>query len=336
VLYCADRHGGLPRALQGRDMRSRHVQITVNLEQIRQAAEQIRRMTGVKLIAVIKADAYGLGAVPVADALTDAVDEFAYFTLAEAREVGRPGLILGPPEGESAEYLELNLRPTISCLQDAERFAGLPVAVKVDTGMQRFGCRPEELSELLGRCRAVDIYTHATGVEAVEFFDRLTRGRPQWRHAACSSLLAHRQTWLEGVRPGLALYQGAMRVSTRLCQVKKTRGPAGYTGFDYPYVGVILAGYCHNLRPAPVLINGRRQRLLEVGMNTSFVSVDPEDRVGDEVVLLGDGLDETELGACLDCRPHEILCRYGSMGQRSYIPTGRRAVQVLGARATAL
>jgi alanine racemase len=317
-------------------MRSRHVQIIVNLEQIRQAAERIRRMTGVRLIAVIKADAYGLGAVPVADALADIADEFAYFTLAEAREVGRPGLVLGPPEGEPAEYLELNLRPTISCLEDAERFAGLPVAIKVDTGLQRFGCRPEQLCELLGRCRAVDIYTHATSVEAVEFFDQLTRGRPQWRHAACTFLLGHRQAWLEGVRPGLALYQGAMRVSTRLWQVRRTRGPAGYGGFDYPYVGVILAGYCHNLRPAPVLINGRRQRVLEVGMNCSFVSVDPEDRAGDEVVLLGDGLSETELAACLDCRPHEILCRYGSMGQRSYIPSTRRAGGIVRPRAIRL
>jgi len=239
-------------------MRSRHIQVTINLEQIRQAAERVRRLTGVKLIAVIKADAYGLGAVPVADGLAEVVDEFAYFTLQEAREVGRPGLVLGPPEGEPAEYRELNLRPTVSCLQDAERLAGLPVAVKVDTGMQRFGCCPDELGELLSCCRVVDIYTHATSVEAVRAFDELTREKGAWRHAACSSLLAHPQTWLEGVRPGLALYQGAMRVSTRLWCVKKTRGPAGYTGFDYPCVGVILAGYCHNLRPAPVLINGRR------------------------------------------------------------------------------
>jgi len=303
-------------------MRSRHVHVSVNLDSIRAAAEAIRLSTGVRLIAVIKADAYGLGAVPISEALATVVDEFAYFTIHEAREVGRPGIILGPPEGDPAEYRELNLRPCVTNRADAERFAGMPVAVKLDTGMQRFGCRAEDLEDLLNRCSAEDVFTHATGISSVRLLRDVCRCKSQWLHAASTSLLDCPEAWLDGVRPGLALYRGATRVTSRLAVVRETKGGVGYTRFNCPNVGVILAGYCHNLQKAPVVINGRRQQLLEIGMNTSFVSVDPRDRVGDEVVLLGEELGEAELAAHFGCREHEILCRYGSMGPRSYVKNG--------------
>jgi alanine racemase len=300
-------------------MRCRNVHVVVNLARVRAAAEAIRRQTGVRLIAVIKADAYGLGAAQVAGALSGAVHEFAYFSIHEAREVGRPGIVLGPPEGDAAQYHELNLRPAVATRADAERFAGIPVAVKLDTGMQRFGCRPEDLADLLARCQAQDVFTHAVGLPSTRLLREVCRGRSQWLHAASTSLLGNPEAWLDGVRPGLALYRGAVRVSTRLHSVRHTTGGVGYTQFEHPHVGVILAGYCNHLHQAPVLINGRRQRLLEVGMNTAFVSVDPSDHPGDEVVLLGDGLTEAELAARFDCREHEILCRYTAMGARSYI-----------------
>jgi alanine racemase len=306
-------------------MRSRHVHVTVNLDLVRAAAEGIRQSTGVRLIAVIKADAYGLGAVPISEALAAAVDEFAYFTIHEAREVGRAGIVLGPPEGDPAEYRELNLRPTVANRSDAARFAGMPVAVKLDTGMQRFGCRAEDLDDLLGRCNAEDIFTHATCLPSVRLLHDVCRCKPQWLHAASTSLLDCAEAWLDGVRPGLALYRGATRVTSRLVVVRETKGGVGYTQFTCPHVGVILAGYCNNVQKAPVYINGRRQQLLEIGMNTSFVSVDPRDRIGDEVVLLGEELPEAELAAHFGCREHEILCRYTSMGPRSYVKSGAGA-----------
>ena len=62
-------------------MRSPHVSVAINLDAVRHAGEQIRVQTGVALIAVIKADAYGLGAERVADTLAAIADEFAYFSL---------------------------------------------------------------------------------------------------------------------------------------------------------------------------------------------------------------------------------------------------------------
>lgn len=305
-------------------MRTPHVQVSINLDQVRASAERIRAQTRVGLIAVIKADAYGLGAPRVADTIGAVVSEFAYFAVNEAREVGRPGLVLGPPDAEPAEYRELNLRPAVTNLVAAERFRGMPVAIKVDTGMQRFGCPPEQLDELSSRCSVVDYFSHAVTVEATQRLRAACGGRGRPLHAAATCLLNRPESYFDAVRPGLALYQGAVRTSIRLQSVRNTAGPVGYTGFECPHVGIILAGYSNLLQRGPVMINGRRQSLLEVGMNTSFVSVDPSDKPGDEVVLLGDGLTEAALASHCGVREHEILCRYTAMGPRHYVSAGPR------------
>jgi alanine racemase len=306
-------------------MRSRHVVVSINLDRVRVSAERIRTTTGVPLIAVIKADAYGLGAARVADALAAVADDFAYFSIHEAREVGRPGLVLGPPEGDPAQYRELKLRPSITNRRAAEKFAGLPSAVNVDTGMQRFGCPVAEVDDLLRRSGADEAYTHTDDPLAVARLQQACGGRVRLLHAAASGLLDYPETWLDAVRPGVALYLGAMRVSTPLVAIRHTHGRVGYSGFECPLVGIILAGYSHYLRAGPVLINGQRQQVLEVGMNTSYVSVDPADHSGDEVVLLGDGLTEAELAEHFQTREHEILCRYSSMGMRQYEPAAMPA-----------
>ncbi len=328
------RGGGVPyTAAPNRDvrerqagMRSRHVSVVVDLDSVRSSAEQIKRQTGVDLIAVVKSDAYGLGAVRVADALCGVADDLAYFSIDEAREVGKPGLLIGPPPLDPAECAELRVRPSVGTREQARRFAGLPCAVNVDTGMQRFGCAPEELDELIDRSIVSEITTHAATQAAAEQFKRIVGDRPFRRHAASSSLLNCPTAWLDAVRPGVALYRGAVRVASRLYCVRATRGAVGYTGFECPRVGVILAGYSNGLRPTPVLINGRRQQILEVGMNTAFVSVDAADAAEDEVVLLGDGLTEMELAAHLRVREHEILCRYTGLGARRHARRGESVV----------
>lgn len=300
-------------------MRSKHTTVTIDLDRIRASAEAIRAKTRVSLIAVVKADAYGLGAVRVAEVLDSVADDLAYFTVHEAREVGRPGLVLGPPEGEPAEYRELQLRPAVSNRREAAKFAGLPVAINVDTGMQRFGCGVEEVDDLLRRSSTAEVFTHAGDLGSAETLRSLGTGRSLRLHAASTSLLDCSPAWLDAVRPGLALYEGAVRVSTRLVAVRATDGPVGYTGFECSRVGIILGGYSNHLHPGPVVINGRAQRILEVGMNTCFVSVDPADRTGDEVVLLGSELTEEQLGREFGVRPHEVLCRYTAMGVRQYV-----------------
>ncbi|MCG3126146.1 MAG: Alanine racemase [Phycisphaerae bacterium] len=303
-------------------MRSRHVSARVDLDRIRASAERIRASTGVELLAVVKADAYGLGAIRVADALAAVVDEFAYFSIDEAREVGRPGLVIGPADGEAAWHQELGVRPCVASVEQARRYASIGCALSVDTGMQRFGCPDGQIDEILAAAGgAIDeAMTHTARPEGARRLRELLGGRSMKLHAASSALLDTPDAWLDAVRPGVALYRGALRVSARLESVRQTHGPAGYTRFHCPRVGVILAGYSNFLREGPAVINGRRQQILEVGMNSSYVSVDAHDRVGDEVVLLGDELPEAVLAGFYCTREHEILCRYGAMGPRTYAP----------------
>ena len=86
--------------------------------------------------------------------------------------------------------------------------------------------------------------THATAVVHVErFTDALANASTiTCRHAAGSALLGEPAAWLDAVRPGLALYDDAVRVTARLVDVRESLGrPAGYTGFHADRYGVILA-----------------------------------------------------------------------------------------------
>ena len=300
-------------------MRSPSVQVIVDLGQVRASAESIRRRTGVRLIAVIKADAYGLGAEQVADTLADVADEFAYFYIDEARAIRRPGLVLGPPEGDPDEFRALKVRPAVSTIDAAEKFKDMPVAISVDVRMQRFGCPIDQIDLLAQRCNVSEYFCHAVQVESAMRLRAACGARGKPIHAAATDLLDHPEARLDAVRPGLALYRGAVRVRTRLHTVRPTAGPVGYGGFQHSPVGIILVGYSSFLRPGPVEINGRSQQVIETGMSTSFVTVDPADQAGDEVVLLGGELTEARLAAHFGTREHEILCRYTAMGARHYV-----------------
>src|SRR5271170_7739583 len=108
-------------------MRSAHVVVAIDCARIRANAQDIRRRTGVELIAVVKADAYGLGAGTVAAALRGVADRLAVFSLAEAqaaglwRGSGLPIITLGPPDGEPAAYLRAHVRPAVSTVAEARR-----------------------------------------------------------------------------------------------------------------------------------------------------------------------------------------------------------------------
>lgn len=301
-------------------MRSRHVRVQVSLDTIRANAERIRSRIGgaVKLMAMIKTDAYGHGAGPAADALAAVVDDFCYFSLDEAQEVGRPGLVTGPVDGTPDEYAAIGARAAISNLETARRFRGRRVCLHLDLGMQRFGFPPEQIDEFIAICGGQEAFGHAATLAQVQRLMQAATGRVECYHAAASSLLEEPRAWLHAVRPGVALYRGAARVTTRLHSVRETSGPVGYTGFEFQRLGIILAGYGNLLRQAPVIINGRRQHTLEIGMNTAFVTVGPEDRAGDEVVLLGDDLSAAELSTHLQCREHEVMTRYCAMGVRTW------------------
>lgn len=196
---------------------------------------------GEELIAVVKADAYGHGALPVARvALESGASMLAVATIDEGVVLRQSGIdapilvLLGPNDADDAQtavYLRL-----ACAVWDVERAqllsagatAGQPALVhfKVDTGLTRLGAPLDQAAERLARIRALPnlrlegIFTHyATADEPDDSFAReqLRRfegfvtgvaERPRWIHAAASAGVAAlgAQPVCTAIRPGLALY----------------------------------------------------------------------------------------------------------------------------------
>lgn len=125
----------------------------IDLEALRHnvAAARGQLAAGVKVMAVVKANAYGHGLRGVAQALAGQVEMFGVANVDEAEELrgcvgGIPIFILGPalPE-ERARIAAARFVPAISTVEEARAYAAmaganpLPVHLNIDTGMGRVG-----------------------------------------------------------------------------------------------------------------------------------------------------------------------------------------------------
>jgi alanine racemase len=195
------------------------------------------------MIAVVKANAYGHGAVRIARALEEA--GAAWLAVAdieegiELRESGSRAriLVFGALSVSDLDgVFSHDLTPTIAspsagrALQAAAAARAMRVRyhLKIDTGMHRLGFRHENLERTLPELlssRNLDleaIYTHFATADEPEHslfgqqrlaFDRACAtveslgARPQYRHAANSAaLLRDSRVWYDFVRPGLLLH----------------------------------------------------------------------------------------------------------------------------------
>lgn len=199
---------------------------------------------GVKFLAVVKADAYGHGAVPVAKAALDAgADMLAVAIPEEGIELRRAGidapiLVLGGIEEQAAEAVVENEltqvvfdEPVIRALAAAGRRLGRTAKahLKLDTGMNRIGVRTQaqvqELVRLMDTLEGIELtgcFTHmATADEPqcegtlrqIERFNALCAAIEQvhpgkiTRHAAnTASIFRYPQAHADMVRGGIALY----------------------------------------------------------------------------------------------------------------------------------
>ena len=132
----------------------RKIIATVHLQAIRNNAKAFKERTGVRLCAVVKANAYGHGAEEVANALSGIADCFAVALLEEALALrvatcGKDILILTPPLSEEDIFAcaSNGFIVTLSDLRTArlaeracKRYGcTLRVHLKVNTGMNRYG-----------------------------------------------------------------------------------------------------------------------------------------------------------------------------------------------------
>lgn len=145
--------------------------VDVDLDALEHNLRVLRaRLAGARALAVVKADAYGHGAVGVSRALEAAggVDWLGVALLEEGAEIRRAGvalpiLVLGTARpSKIALYRRYRLTPTVSSLAELDLWrewaAGpgepQPIHLKVDTGMGRLGVSPEQAAEALERIRA--------------------------------------------------------------------------------------------------------------------------------------------------------------------------------------
>lgn len=224
-------HDCSPRAIVEVDVDA----IAHNLHLARQAAP------GCRIIAVVKANAYGHGLEQVVRRLD--AEQPAFFGVAnaaEARQVQATGcsarpFLLGPnPPTERAEIAASGWGFTISSIEEADHFASLaadaqrvlPVHLAVDTGMGREGFLPTELGEVLAHLQGLpflrvdgvmshmpvadedEVFSHAQ----VELFEQCVRevsmhAQPRYVHLAASAgILRYKVPCANTVRPGLMLY----------------------------------------------------------------------------------------------------------------------------------
>ena len=216
---------------------SRPNQARLDLSALRHNLEVARGLApGSKLMAVVKANAYGHGAVTIAQELQSRTDALAVACIEEAIELRDAGidapilLLEGVFEArELAEAAQLGFWITIDnewqlrWLEEAVLPAPLHCWLKVDTGMHRLGVAADRTREFFERLSTADnvdgtpvIYTHFASADNVasdqtrqqiDMFNRVCDDLSAERSAANSpGLLAWPDARYEWVRPGYMLY----------------------------------------------------------------------------------------------------------------------------------
>jgi len=334
--------------------------------------------SGTRLIALLKANAYGHGAVELARRCSpDKVAMIGVALLEEAlqlRDAGitLPILVLGPLSAtQIVTALERDVTLGVPGPEELELVAAIArdrdvaIHLKLDSGMGRMGVvetelpRVVELLQSAPRLRVDAIYTHFANASdprdpfteyQVARFNTLLETLKQAGITAPKHHSANSAATVRGIAPGdfvrtgIALYgaepldvdsprlEPVMRWRTAIARLKEL--PPGHAvGYGTTFItkrasliATLPIGYAdgYNRRLSnrgEVLVRGQRAPVVgRVSMD--LVTIDVTDvagaALGDEVVLLGDGLTAEELAAKLDTISYEVFCNVGARVPRVY------------------
>lgn len=223
---------------------SPHAHAVVHLDAVAHNTALIAATTSAAVMAVVKADGFGHGAVPVANAaLRSGATWLGVTTCAEALQLRAAGITapilswLHSPLEDFGAALLADVDLSVSAPEQLRAVAAsaarlgvtAEVHLKADTGLHRNGARPEQWRELVllardlettGHLRVRGVWSHLISGTAedttraqVELFDEAVAVahvaglRPRVRHLANSAAtLGAPRTHYELVRPGIALY----------------------------------------------------------------------------------------------------------------------------------
>ncbi len=224
-------------------MSQRPTRIVVDLDVLAGNLRAIRAHVGVPVMAIVKANAYGHGLVPVAHHLqAQGVEQLGVAFVEEGMALRRAGitvpiLVLGGILGRQVtQLIQHDLEITVSSLDKlrkveaaAERLGRKAVVhLKIDTGMERIGvhsysCGPMiEAAAASSWCTVKGVYSHLACAddptsamtalqlerfqEACAHFERIGAPMPIRHLANSGGVLHYPETWLDMVRPGIMLY----------------------------------------------------------------------------------------------------------------------------------
>ena len=328
-------------------------QITIDLGALRRNARRlIDALQGAELWAVVKADAYGHGARDAARAALEAgAAALCVVTVPEGlalRESFREAriLVMGPTEGEELRAArEARLEVVVG---DGRIPEDLPVHLKLDSGMGRFGYRElpeptENVVALMTHLATAD-YDSVFAERQLEAFEVAAARHPKLlRHAANSAAaLRFSRARLDAARCGVALYglspfggdpaedqlEPVLAWRSRLAQVKQLY-PGESTGYGRRFVadrrtwiGLVPVGYAdgfrRDLEGTEVLVASERCRAVgTVSMDSFAVELPHELPVGEPVMIIGNGILVEEHARHAGTINYEITSRIDSRPERA-------------------
>jgi alanine racemase len=221
------------------------VTIEIDLEAISHNLAEIRRLVGkeVEVMPVVKADAYGTGAVPVSKiCVREGVKTLVVSSLSEAVSLREEGIdckivvLFGASEGEEEYFVKYRLTPVLYTTEAINRLGEklrylkekLPIHIIIDTGMGRIGFLPKMEEEILDTLKnnpelqLEGIMTHFSSayekdknftLGQIDRFKRLMIDieksvfkKPFIHVANSAGLLNYKESLFNGVRPGIILY----------------------------------------------------------------------------------------------------------------------------------
>ena len=332
-------------------------ELTIDLGAVRRNARALlRALHGAELWAVVKADAYGHGAVDVAGAALDTgATALCVATVPEALAL-RPEyptariLVMGPASNrEIAAARDAQLELVVF---DGEIPEGVRVHLKLETGMGRWG-----LSEVIeSPAEVVGLMTHLATADCDAGFaqrqlDRFREATADYahltRHAANSAAaLRLPAARFDAARCGIALYglspfsedpaadglEPVLQWRSALAQVRQL-GPGEATGYGRRFVaerptwiGIVPVGYADGFRRdmtgSEVAVAGELRRVVgTISMDAFAVELDRELPVGTPVTIVGDGVLAESHARVAGTITYELVSRIESRPTRA-----RRAV----------
>ena len=319
----------------------------------------------VETAAVVKADAYGLGAARVGPALAAAGARSFCVALAEEgaalREALGPGpaiyVFAGLMPGDAALVRSHDLVPCLNSPGQVTDFArtcaGVPVAVQVDSGMNRLGLEPAELDDALpalARLKPVLAISHLACADApahpmnrvqAAAFAALAARLPATRRslAATGGLLLGPAWHFDLVRPGIGLYGGrpfaqarpVVRLSLPVIQVRAVAEGesvgygAAWTAPRPARIATVSAGYADGLARALghghlALFAGETAVPLvgRVSMDLVTVDVTGLEHVPETLDVLNDFQGVDALAEAAGTIGYEVLTSLGPRYERVY------------------